>query len=100
MARQNRKHKSIQSDTNKDHLEYITSRIDEAQGQLCDLNDEEPVIDVHEMQKNELVYIMEQIIPFFVTGQAVINAEKRSITGNYQKARAELETKGKSIIYT
>ena len=75
-------------------MDYITERIDEAHGQLCDLNDEEPIISTAEMSKSELSYLFDKIIPFFINGQAAINAEKRQMTGNYQRARADLESRG------
>ena len=76
-------------------MEYITGRIDEAQGQLVDLNDEEPIVTINDISKAELIYLFEKVVPFFVNGQAMINAEKRHVTGSYQKAKTELETKGK-----
>ena len=70
------------------------SRIDEAQGQLCDLTDEEPLINLSSTSKAEVTYLFEKIIPFFINGQAAINSEKRSMANNYHQAKAELETKG------
>ena len=68
-------------------------RIEEAQSQLCELNEEEPLIAAGEMSKAELVYIFDKLVPFFVNGQAATNSQGRHITGKYHRAKADLENK-------
>lgn len=77
---------------NDDHIEYISERIQEAQSQLVELTDDEPLFEAENVSRNELAYLLNQMVPFFVNGQANVNTEKRLMTGNYHKVKTELES--------
>ncbi|CAG5105149.1 Oidioi.mRNA.OKI2018_I69.chr1.g1878.t2.cds [Oikopleura dioica] len=88
--------KSLEDDKsfqNDEHVEYISERIQEAQSQLVELADDEPIVDVENASRSQLIYLLNQMVPFFVNAHANVNQEKRQMTANYQKVQNELDSK-------
>lgn len=86
---------SEQSDT--DHIQYLTQRIDEAQTQLCELEDDEPMIQPSELGKTDLMYIINQLLPHFINHQSQANIENRQLKMNLRKLRVKIDEDTKKI---
>ena len=51
-------------------------------------------MDVENASRSQLIYLLNQMVPFFVNAHANVNQEKRQMTANYQKVQNELDSKG------
>jgi len=59
-----------------------------------DLTNKPLQVDVENASRSQLIYLINQMVPFFVSANANINQKKRQMTANYQKVQNELDSKG------
>merc|ERR1711892_1132497 len=88
--------KSMESQPDQaDHLDYVNNQIEETQQSLCDLADDDSLINASELGAGDLRYVVTQLLPFFINCQSQSNIEKRQLTKNLQKMRVEVENQQK-----
>jgi len=59
-----------------------------------DLTNKPNKVDMENASRSQLIYLINQMVPFFVSANANVNQEKRQMTANYHKVQNELDSKG------